>query len=150
MIIPATLSDAKSLTDIALKSKSFWGYSNEQLESWTDELTVSENMIEEMLVFKFLEVDEVAGFYILNQPKNQTIELEFLFVLPKFIGLGIGKKLVQHSCDTALELACKSINLLADLNAESFYKSQGFKTISQKESTVFNRFLPVMEKDLVR
>ena len=33
MIQLAEISDAKTLTKIALKSKSFWGYSNETLES---------------------------------------------------------------------------------------------------------------------
>ena len=150
MIFPADISDAKVLTEVTFKSKAVWNYSKEQLEIWREDLTVSQKMIEEMVVFKYLQEDKVVGFYILNQPKKQTIELEFLFVLPKLMGVGIGKKLLNHSCKKALELGCKSINLLADPNAENFYNNQGFKTISQKESTVFNRFLPVMEKDLVR
>ena len=41
MIIAATISYAKILTEIALKSKAFWDCSDEQIKSWTNELTVS-------------------------------------------------------------------------------------------------------------
>lgn len=33
----AVVSDGKTLTVIALKSKSFWGYSDEQLNNWKDD-----------------------------------------------------------------------------------------------------------------
>ena len=42
MIIPTNEIDAIQLTQIALKSKAFWGYSEVQIESWREELTVSE------------------------------------------------------------------------------------------------------------
>ena len=53
MITIADISDAKTITEIALQSKAIWCYSDEQLISWTDDLTVSEKMISEMFVFKF-------------------------------------------------------------------------------------------------
>lgn len=150
MIIQADISDAKKLTEIAFTSKAFWNYSDEQLKSWTADLTVSELMIKEMMVYKFIFDAEIVGFYILNQPKEKTIELEFLFVLPKFIGKGIGNKLINHAFEKAIFLRCTLMNLLADPNAVSFYKSKGFVIINQKESTIVGRLLPVMQKDLVQ
>ncbi|WP_302849917.1 hypothetical protein [Polaribacter batillariae] len=38
--------------------------------------------------------------------------------------------------------------LLADPNAVSFYNSQGFYKVDEKESTIVGRFLPMMQKDL--
>ena len=148
MIIKATISDAKALTAIALQSKAFWGYSDDLMQSWTDELTVSEQMISEMFVYTFLKEDKIIGFYILNQPKEETIELEFLFVLPKYIGQGIGNRLVQHSFEKAKNLKAKTMQLLADPNAVPFYESKGFVNIDKIQSTVFNRFLPLMKKKL--
>lgn len=150
MIIQAAISDAKKLTEIAFTSKAFWGYSDEQLKSWTADLTVSEQMIQEMMVYKFIFETETVGFYILNQPKEKSIELEFLFVLPKFIGKGIGNKLINHSFEKATSLKCNCINLLADPNAVPFYEAKGFVIINQKESTIVGRFLPVMQKDLAQ
>ena len=92
MIVRADISDAKRLTDIALQSKAFWGYSKEDLESWRDDLTITPKMISESFIFKFLVDERIAGFYFLNPPKEESIELEMLFVLPDFIGKRIGTK----------------------------------------------------------
>ena len=85
MIFFAETFEAKNLTEITLKSKKFWGYSEKKLENWTDELTVSEQMIQKLIVYKYIYDDKIIGFYILNQPQEKFIELEFLFVLPAFI-----------------------------------------------------------------
>ena len=65
------------------------------------DLTVSKRIIQEMIVSKFITDKEIVGFYILNQPKEQIIELEFLLVLPSFIGKGIESKLIQHAFEKA-------------------------------------------------
>ena len=101
-----------------------------------------------MIVYKFISDDKIIGFYILNQPEEQSIELEFLFVLPDFIGKGIGNELIQHAFEKAKEMDCKQVTLLADPNAVSFYGSKGFTVIDKKESSIAGRFLPLMQKDL--
>jgi N-acetylglutamate synthase-like GNAT family acetyltransferase len=146
MVVSANISDANRLTEIALKSKSFWGYSNEMLESWANDLRVSKLMFQEMMIYKFISDDKTVGFYILNQPQKQSIELEFLFVLPDFIGQGIGSQLIHHSFQKAIELNCKKVIVLADPNAVSFYGNKGFEIIDKKESSIAGRFLPLMKK----
>jgi N-acetylglutamate synthase-like GNAT family acetyltransferase len=148
MIIIADTSDVSQLTEIALKSKAVWGYSKELIESWKEDLTVTSKMIEGQKVFKFLQNDKIIGFYILNQPIHNSIELEFLFVLPKVIGKGIGKQLLMHAVEEAKLQKVKKMNLLADPNAVSFYEKHGFVIIDKKESAIAGRFLPVLEKDL--
>lgn len=147
MITRATIEDTTKLTQIALESKAYWGYSNDLIESWTEDLTVTSKMIKEMKVFKFVESEIIAGFYILNTKKieNKNIELEFLFLHPNFIGKGIGKQLLHHAFTEAKKLRSKSMTLLADPNAEDFYNSQGFTVIDKKESSVKGRFLPIMK-----
>ena len=76
MIVFANTSDAKQLTEIALKSKAFWGYSNDLIESWREDLTITNKIIQECIVKKSLVDGIIAGFYILNPPKNESIELE--------------------------------------------------------------------------
>jgi N-acetylglutamate synthase-like GNAT family acetyltransferase len=148
MIISANLSDSKILTEIALKSKAYWGYSKELLHSWTNDLTVTTDIISNTDVFKYIVDNKTVGFYILNPPKEKTIELEMLFVLPEFIGRGFGKQLLQNAVDRSLKLNVKSIIVLADPNAVPFYKLQGFYKIDKKESSISGRFLPIMQKDL--
>jgi N-acetylglutamate synthase-like GNAT family acetyltransferase len=146
MIISANTSDAKILTEIALKSKSFWGYSNEILEIWVEDLRVSKRIIQEMMVYKFISDDKTVGFYILSQPEEQSIELEFLFVLPTFIGKGVGSQLINHAFQKVKDLNCKQVIVLADPNAVSFYEAKGFTIIDRKESSIAGRFLPLMKK----
>ena len=110
MIVKATISDAKKLTEISLKSKAFWGYSDALIESWRKDLTITSKMISNCEVYTFLVDAKVVGFYVLNLPKNNTIELEMLFVLPEFIGKGIGKQLLLHSFKKAKLQEVKSIN----------------------------------------
>jgi GNAT superfamily N-acetyltransferase len=148
MIVSTVVSDAKKLTEIALESKAFWGYPKDLIESWTSDLTVSSSMISKMIVYKFIFEDKIVGFYILNQPEDETIELEFLFVLPDFIGKGIGNQLIQHAFEEAKQLNCDKMKLIADPNAVPFYESKGFLEIDKIESSIFNRFLPLMQKDL--
>lgn len=150
MIVEATIEDSNLLTNIALTSKSYWGYTKEQLEIWRDDLTITSKIIQQMMVYKFITDQRTAGFYALNPPKGNSIELEMLFVLPEFIGQGIGKQLLQHSFEKSQDLKASSITLLADPNAVNFYKSQGFIIIDQKESAIPNRFLPMMQKDLTQ
>lgn len=149
MIVSTNSSDGELLTEIALTSKAYWGYSKENIDSWKEDLTVTSKMILECDVFKFLKDDKIAGFYILNPPIKNTIELEMLFVLPEFIGKGIGKQLLHHAFEKAKKLGSKSMTLLADPNAVLFYNSQGFYEVDKKESSIPNRFLPVLKKDLV-
>ena len=148
MIVKAKISDAKTLSEIAMISKAYWGYTKEQLNSWIPDLTISENMISEMFVYKFISNQEIVGFYILNQPQENYIELEFLFVHPNCIGKGVGNQLIQHAFFEAKRLNCKHITVLSDPNAADFYKSKGFYEIDKKESSISGRFLPILQKDV--
>jgi len=148
MIRKAKQTEAEILTALALKSKAYWGYSEADIESWRQDLTVTKQMLENTKVNLFEQNATIAGFYMLNPPENKSIELEMLFVLPKFIGQSIGKKLLIHAINEAKKLKTTTITLLADPNAVPFYKKQGFTIIDKKESSIPNRYLPIMKKEL--
>ena len=150
MVTKAKIEDSGLLTNIALNSKAYWSYSKELIESWRHELTVTSKMIEETMIYKFVQKGKTTGFYVLNLPKERSIELEMLFVLPEFIGRGIGKQLLLHASEKAQELNINTITLLADPNAVNFYRSKGFIITGKKESSIPNRFLPIMQKDLTQ
>ena len=137
MIISAEISDSKKLTEIALKSKAFWGYSNELIESWREDLTINSKMISDCSVYKFLVDETIAGFYVLNPPKGNAIELEMLFVLPEFIGKKIGKQLLHHSFEKAKEVKSRSMILLADPNAPLAVPAKGVnKTFERGKAAI--------------
>ncbi|WP_405609011.1 GNAT family N-acetyltransferase [Polaribacter sp. Asnod1-A03] len=148
MIVKAVISDAEKLTDIALKSKAFWGYSSELIEGWREDLTVTSKTIETCNVYKLIVDDVIVGFYVLNNSKGDIVKLEMLFVLPLFIGKGNGKELLEHALKNAVNSKVKTIELVADPNAIPFYKSQGFLEKNKIGSAISGRFLSLMQKDL--
>jgi len=150
MIAKARVSDCDELTRIALESKAHWGYTPEQIESWREDLTVTPEMFEKYEINKSLSQGRIAAFHILNlEGKGDQCTLEFLFVSPEFIGKRRGRALLKYAFIIAKCHQKKTIRVLSDPNAESFYSKYGFKVISQEASSIPGRFLPLMEKDLL-
>ena len=82
MIVKATVEDAQRLTEIALESKAHWGYTDAQIESWREDLTITTEIFERCNVCKYVIDDKIAGFYILERANIRTSFLEFLFIFP--------------------------------------------------------------------
>ena len=72
MIVRATLEDAEVLTEIAVKSKAYWGYENDQVESWREDLTVTPKMFDESNIYKYIVDNQIGGFYILERANIRT------------------------------------------------------------------------------
>ena len=145
MIVRATLEDAIVLTNIALESKGYWGYTTKQIESWREDLTVTPIMFEEYNICKYVVNNEIAGFYILERANIRTSILQFLFISPSYIKKGIGHLLIQHAIEYCKEGSSAILNVLSDPNAESFYAKYGFEVIALRESSIPGRSLPEME-----
>ena len=59
-IVKAEISDAQKLIDLAIQSKSYWDYSEIQIEEWRNELTVTANYIKKNVVFKLCSLKKIA------------------------------------------------------------------------------------------
>ena len=143
----ANIHDDEILSDITKKSKAFWGYSKEQILEWNDNLTISKNYIESNYAFKLLDENTVIGYYSYILEKS-SVKLDNLFVLPEYIGKGFGKYLVNDFLTRMRNQKIKKIILDSDPNAEEFYLKIGFKKIGQFETSIKNRFMPIMEMNL--
>ena len=86
----------------------------------------------------------IIGFCSVKD-QGQQYEVIHLWLLPEFIGKGFGHTLLKEAL-TAFILEPKPIWVLADPNAESFYKKQGFNTFKKVESFPKGRYLPLMKK----
>jgi GNAT superfamily N-acetyltransferase len=147
MIVKAVAEDLPRLTEIAIESKAYWGYTPEQIESWREDLTVSLERFQKWDICKFVVNDDIAGFYCLNLHEGDGVScLEFLFILPKFIGKAIGSQLLQHAFQKSKEEKKYTMKVLSDPNAASFYAKYGFVETSKEESAIPGRYLPWMEK----
>jgi hypothetical protein len=79
--------EARLLSDLALRSKAHWGYSQDFLDSCRPELTVDPAQIgsDDYQYFATVDEDVIIGFYALEH-LDDGYELEALFVEPAHIG----------------------------------------------------------------
>ncbi|MEG1024836.1 MAG: GNAT family N-acetyltransferase, partial [Flavobacterium sp.] len=133
---------------ITKKSKAFWGYSPEQIQEWDKNLTISQDYIKEHNVYKLTVNNLIIGYYSYVFKDEKEIELDNLFVLPEYIGKGLGKYLVLDFLSRIKDQKAERIILDSEPNAESFYSKMGFVKIGEFETSIKNRFMPIMEMKL--
>lgn len=138
-------SDHEILTQITKKSKAYWEYSNEQIEIWAQFLTVSKEYIETNPVYNLVAEDQIVGYYSFFHESENTIKLDNLFVLPEFIGKGFGKVLMNDFLLRIKDQNVQKIVLNSEPNAEIFYAKFGFIKVGQIETSIKDRYLPVMD-----
>jgi len=141
----ASIDDHETLTAITKKSKAYWGYSAEQIEIWSPFLTVSEEYIETNTVFNLRIDNEIVGYYSFFHESEFTIKLDNLFVLPEFIGKGFGKILMNDFLVRIKDEKVQKVVLNSEPKAESFYTKFGFLKVGQIETSIKDRYLPIME-----
>jgi N-acetylglutamate synthase-like GNAT family acetyltransferase len=137
--------DNIELSELTARSKAQWNYSSEQIEKWKDDLTISAEYIDKYEVYKLKEDDKLIGYYSFQSVDYKKVKLDNIFINPEFIGRGYGKILMNHFFKKVKSKGFENIYLDSDPNAEKFYQNLGFKVIGQLESSIKNRFLPIME-----
>jgi GNAT superfamily N-acetyltransferase len=140
IIRDALPQEAFELTAIALQAKGHWGYTAEQIERWrTEFLTVTPDYIQVNRVWvAAVDAQQLAGFAAIEQGDDAAI-LEHLWVLPDFIGRGIGKRLFLHVAAAVSEFVFTS-----DPHADVFYLKMGAQQIgevySELQQTTLTKF----------
>jgi len=123
----------------------YWGFPEDVLKEWSHLLTITQDYIEKNNVYKLVHDDQIIGCYSYFPTSEHTVKLDNIFILLKFIGQGLGRILMSDFLEKVEESGINKINLDAEPNAEEFYKLFGFKTIGRVESSIKERFLPIME-----
>lgn len=143
-IIKAKPQQAELLSNLAFRSKAYWGYSSEFMNACRTELTYSENEISKNHCYCLLHDGVVSGFYILKQLNKDECDLDALFIDPLFIDQGFGRILIEHTKTIAFGLGIKKIIIQGDPNAERFYLAVGAVQVGVKESgSIPGRDLPM-------
>ena len=143
-IRPAKLSEAELLSNLALRSKAYWGYSPEFIDACRQELTYSPQDIQKNHFF-VAEIDTlIIGFFALEIVSATEIELEALFVAPAYINRGYGRQLIDYAKLIARNLGSTVMIIQGDPNAKNFYLKVGGKLIGERESaSIPGRDLPI-------
>ena len=147
-IRPACDADCVALTELALTSKAFWGYSDDFMRGCEAVLTVTPRMIAEWDSGVIEENREIVGFFLLSLEPEEA-ELELLYVSPLYMGKGYGRALIQAAAERAALLGYNSLRIGADPNAAGFYRRMGAKQTGWWRSEVEDtRELPLFSLNL--
>ena len=130
--------DAGALGRLAFAAKGHWGYPGRWMELWRPGLEVSPG---------FVRDNEV---YVAVSGGGRGLDLEHLWVLPAWIGTGLGRKLFGHAMRRARELGARTVTIESDPNAEGFYRRMGARRAGENvyELDGGERALPVMVVEL--
>lgn len=141
--------DADALSEIAFSAKAHWKYPARWLELWKPQLTFTAEYFKDNESWVADRDGVPIAFYTL-QDKDGIAWIENLWVLPDYIGKGIGKELFLHAAEIARQRGYKSLQLEADPNAMGFYEKMGMRKIGERQSEVDGqpRILPLMEMTL--
>jgi GNAT superfamily N-acetyltransferase len=140
----ARSDEAELLTEIALRSKGHWGYSQAFLDACRSELTFRPEDVATRRIVVADSPSGIVGFYSIDD-RPPSGELGNLWVVPERIGTGLGKRLWQHAVDSAREAGYTSLRIEADPNAAGFYEAMGADRISEVPSgSVPGRTLPLL------
>jgi predicted N-acetyltransferase YhbS len=86
----------------------------------------------------------VLGFYGF-EPEAEGVGLDYMFVEPDAMGEGVGRALWQHAVATARALGHPALIVVADPNAEGFYRRMGAQPAGARPSELDPaRLLPVL------
>ena len=132
------------LTDIALAAKRHWQYPESYIELWRPELTFTADYIEAHDVYVAVANERPVGVYALVQEEGFQ-ELDYLWVLPDYIGQGVGRQLVRHALAVARSNPLPRLLVASDPYAVGFYEKMGFRKIGHLSGQPPGRILPVME-----
>jgi GNAT superfamily N-acetyltransferase len=141
--------DAGALGRIAFAAKGHWGYPGSWMELWRPGLEVSPGFFRDNEVYVAVSGGEPVGFYALVGG-GRGLDLEHLWVLPAWIGTGLGRKLFGHAMRRAQELGARTVTIESDPNAEGFYRRMGARRAGENvyELEGRERALPVMVVEL--
>ncbi|MFF3259601.1 GNAT family N-acetyltransferase [Streptomyces sp. NPDC002932] len=142
---PAHPSEAVELTELALRSKAYWGYDEEFLAACRAELTMEPDEIGPRRTAVAEEDGRVLGFTTLEEAPPTGV-LGMMFAEPDAVGRGVGRLLFGHVVTEARRLGFARFTIDADPNAEPFYRAMGAVRIGATPSgSIPGRELPLLE-----
>ena len=148
-VLRATPEQAGELTTITIAAKRHWNYPERWIQFWLPVLTISPGYIRENETWAAVQDDMCIAYYSLKE-EDESLWLDNLWVLPEFMGQGIGRDLFQHALERSRILGAVIMGIVSDPNAQNFYEKMGARKVGEVQSEVDGqpRVLPVMEINL--
>jgi N-acetylglutamate synthase-like GNAT family acetyltransferase len=145
----ATRDDLPVLTDLGVRSKASWPYSEALMQVFREELTWSDELLTSRRVYVLEQPgNKIVGYYSLNTIDTETIDLEHLFVDPDHFGHRIGAQLYRHAVGNAGNDGALKMTIMSDPNAAGFYDRMGCRKVADIPSSIPGRTIPTYEVEL--
>jgi GNAT superfamily N-acetyltransferase len=137
---------AKELTALTIASKRHWNYPESWIQAWLPSLTITSEYILANETWAAVDGETCVAYCSLKQD-SESLWLDNLWILPEFMGQGIGRELFHHALERGLSLGAATLKIESDPNAQDFYEKMGARKIGERHSVVEGqpRVLPVME-----
>ena len=146
MIRRARPDDSDRLSALAWRSKAYWGYDDSFMQAHRQGLSVPPAYISKHPTYLLEQAEHLAGFYALDHLEPDLVELDFLFVEPRLIGRGVGRRLLSHARTIAHSGGYRFMRIVSDPNAAGFYQQMGAEPWGEWHSPVIpGRRLPVLQ-----
>ncbi len=145
-IVPARGHHAAILHQIAVAAKQHWNYPAELIARWAASPIITTSAIERAIVYLAQTAGEPIGWYrLLIDPS--PARLEDLWVLPAWIGQGVGRALFRHAAGECRARNITQLVVESDPHATGFYLRMGGQVIGETISE-WNRPVPLIRFDL--
>jgi len=143
-IRPADADELDRLRDIAADGKRFWGYDPDLVERWVALGDFTPEVFAAKDVFVAAAGEEIIAWSSLIL-KGDLCWLDDLWVAPRWIRHGVGRRLFDHAVRYARAAGATAMEWEAEPFAVAFYEKMGGRHIRDSEpSPIWNRTLPVM------
>lgn len=125
-------AEAQAITDLVVRSKAFWGYSEEFMKYAAAVLTVTPQYIETRPTYVLEQAGQLLGMCSLKEATSEEVELDMLFVAPEAMGQGVGRQLVEYVKGVAAVSGYHTLFVESDPNAAGFYEKMGGQLIGHR------------------
>jgi GNAT superfamily N-acetyltransferase len=136
---PARPDEADALTDLCRAAKRHWGYPEEWMAEWNEDLRVTPEAIRGQVIRVGEYGGERAGFFGLRLDEEGVWHLEHLWVAPGKIRRGLGQILFAAAVAEARERGIRELRIKSDPNAEPFYLKMGAVRADTEEYLLLGR-----------
>lgn len=142
----AKIDEADKLTELAFLLKASWGYPQEWMDAWKDELTITPEIIKNSISVVAEYKNEIVGFWCRPKIKSEEPTFGFLFIHPEHMGKGLAKALWKELSKKLIQNGIRSFTIIADPNAVPFYLKLGAVQIGMQDSkTIPGRKIPILK-----
>jgi len=133
------------INDLIYRAKASWGYSEQQLKSWMDDLAVTATSLSQRQFFLGQIDAKVVLVYSLAELSATQCELEDCWVDSHFHRQGLGTALFEHARHQMTQNGWETMRIVSDPNAQGFYLRMGARRVGETAGQSHGRVLPVLE-----